>query len=389
MKNTYYTTLLATGLLLATTHLAMGSDFVNGGFEDGLTGWTDDGIGVTSPALAGENSAYFAPAGEVSQTISVSPGGTYLVQYDAAKSGWFACSDIEMVVKAGGTPLTLSGYGVALSGPEGFQEHGRFFYHFTVPAGVNSVTVTFKDVPQGEYCAGETVLDAVSLHTIVINSQPAAGYAVSVGSSLNLSVSASGTPTLSYQWKVNGASISGATGSSLSLSNLQQTNSGSYTVVISNASDSIETAPGELTVAGELVNGGFENGLTGWTYTSGVYLQSPGLAGNNCAVVNIPEVLSQAFAVIPGHTYNLQFDYANGTPEDWEVSWDITTPGHWIEVDSTSTPIEGPEGFWGHTRVVANFTVPTGVTAVFISFTDRNWPSGNSPVYDSVSVSEE
>jgi hypothetical protein len=51
--------------------------------------------------------------------------------------------------------------------------------------------------------------------------------------SLNLSVDAGGTPTLSYQWRKNGTAIPGATSSTYSIPSLALSDSGSYDVVIS------------------------------------------------------------------------------------------------------------------------------------------------------------
>jgi hypothetical protein len=58
---------------------------------------------------------------------------------------------------------------------------------------------------------------------------------VSVGSSLTLSASATGSPTLRYQWSLNGVPLSGQTSSDLALSNLQAGQFGDYTLVITNA----------------------------------------------------------------------------------------------------------------------------------------------------------
>jgi len=67
----------------------------------------------------------------------------------------------------------------------------------------------------------------------VIQTQPQS-QTVTAGSSVQFSVTASGRPAVTYQWYFGGAAISGATGSSYSLSNVQTGNAGSYTVVASN-----------------------------------------------------------------------------------------------------------------------------------------------------------
>ena len=68
-----------------------------------------------------------------------------------------------------------------------------------------------------------------------ITAQPT-GQSASVGSTVTLMVVATGSPLLSYQWYFNGTNlIAGATNATLILSNLQSTNSGNYSVVVSNS----------------------------------------------------------------------------------------------------------------------------------------------------------
>ncbi len=64
----------------------------------------------------------------------------------------------------------------------------------------------------------------------------------------SLSVTANGTPPLSYQWKFNGTDISGATNSTFSIASVQSSDAGSYTVLISNAGGSVTSDPATLTV---------------------------------------------------------------------------------------------------------------------------------------------
>jgi len=68
------------------------------------------------------------------------------------------------------------------------------------------------------------------------------------GGSATFSVVASGAAPLAYQWRFFGTNISGATTTSLTLTNLQTTNAGNYTVVITNAVGSITSAVATLTV---------------------------------------------------------------------------------------------------------------------------------------------
>ncbi|MGA3008462.1 MAG: choice-of-anchor tandem repeat GloVer-containing protein, partial [Opitutaceae bacterium] len=69
------------------------------------------------------------------------------------------------------------------------------------------------------------------------------------GSTVTLSVSATGTGSLSYQWKLNGATISGATNPTLVLSNVNASNGGNYTVVVSNSAGSVTSSPVPVAVS--------------------------------------------------------------------------------------------------------------------------------------------
>ncbi len=70
----------------------------------------------------------------------------------------------------------------------------------------------------------------------------------SIGANVSFSVSASGTAPLAYQWRFYGTNLSGATTNPFSMSNIQPTNAGNYTVVITNAFGSITSSVATLTV---------------------------------------------------------------------------------------------------------------------------------------------
>ena len=61
-------------------------------------------------------------------------------------------------------------------------------------------------------------------------------------------VSASGTPPLSYQWRFNGSDIAAATTDTCVVPNVQSTNAGPYTVVITNAYGAVTSQVAVLTV---------------------------------------------------------------------------------------------------------------------------------------------
>ncbi|MGA2177811.1 MAG: immunoglobulin domain-containing protein, partial [Verrucomicrobiota bacterium] len=81
-----------------------------------------------------------------------------------------------------------------------------------------------------------------------IVAQPQSQDAV-VGGSVTFAVTAKGTQPLSYQWTFNTTNIGNATNSSLTLTNLALTNSGTYVVTVSNALASVVSSNATLTVS--------------------------------------------------------------------------------------------------------------------------------------------
>ena len=77
---------------------------------------------------------------------------------------------------------------------------------------------------------------------------PPISQTVFAGANVNFTVSASGTPPLSYQWRKNTVNIAGATTSSLSLASVTATNAGSYQAVVTNTAGTATSATATLVV---------------------------------------------------------------------------------------------------------------------------------------------
>ena len=92
--------------------------------------------------------------------------------------------------------------------------------------------------------------------TLTVNSAPTitaqpANLTVTAGSTAMFSVTATGNPAPTYQWKQNGTNIAGATGSSYSISNVQSSSNGAqFTVTVTNSVSSITSNAATLTVNG-------------------------------------------------------------------------------------------------------------------------------------------
>jgi GH25 family lysozyme M1 (1,4-beta-N-acetylmuramidase) len=80
-----------------------------------------------------------------------------------------------------------------------------------------------------------------------ITTQPA-NQTVNQGQNATFSVVAAGTTPLSYQWTFNGANITGATASSLTITNAQAGNAGTYAVAITNVAGTVTSGNATLTV---------------------------------------------------------------------------------------------------------------------------------------------
>ncbi len=134
---------------------------------------------------------------------------------------------------------------------------------------------------------------------LTITSQPANQTAI-LGSTVSLSVSASGSAPLSYQWSFNGTNIFNATNATLTLLAVQSSQSGNYAVLVSNPSGTILSSNALLTVVSPPSCTPAPAGLVGWWKGDGNTSDSfAGNAGVNQNVNYTNGVVGQAFAFDP------------------------------------------------------------------------------------------
>jgi len=111
---------------------------------------------------------------------------------------------------------------------------------------------------------------------------------VTSGQAATFSVSATGLPLPSYQWKLNGTNLVGQTQATLTISNAQASNAGTYTVAVINSAGTVTSSPAQLTVQTATVNpvtlanlqwtgGGWTFSVSGPAQTNYVILTSPDL----------------------------------------------------------------------------------------------------------------
>ena len=129
------------------------------------------------------------------------------------------------------------------------------FANNTIQQGVGSLYINNVLQPRGIYgplgsgaeFESALITGTGLLRVGIITGQPA-GASVNAGSNVTFTVSAVSSPTPSYQWKKNGVDIAGATGPSLTLTNVQLADTADYTVLVTNTSLSQLSAPATLVV---------------------------------------------------------------------------------------------------------------------------------------------
>ena len=141
----------------------------------------------------------------------------------------------------------LSGYTPALS---------NMFQLLTYPSVSGSFTSYnglelgggLKLTPKLDPTAFSLTVEGSSVLPPTILTQPAS-QTVTAGTNVTFSVTASGTPPLSYLWRVNGTNLANATNPTLTLTNVQLGQAGNYSVLVSNAAGFILSSNALLTVS--------------------------------------------------------------------------------------------------------------------------------------------
>ncbi|MEC1768098.1 DUF4073 domain-containing protein, partial [Schinkia azotoformans] len=128
--------------------------------------------------------------------------------------------------------------------------------------GATSATLTInnaQETDEGSYtvvvtnAAGNVTSTAATLTVTpapvapTITTEPS-DQTVTAGGTATFTVIATGDAPLSYQWKKDGIDIAGATSASLTINNAQESDEGSYTVVVTNGAGNVTSTAATLTV---------------------------------------------------------------------------------------------------------------------------------------------
>ena len=217
----------------------------------------------TLPADAGDYSVLifnsFGHAVSTSASLSVTALTTppTIASHPASLNSALGANATFAVTATGAAPLSYQWRknGTAISGATSAS--------FTVTAaqsadgGNYTVTVTNSRGTATSNAATLTVGAApVVAVAPVVSTQPTSQTA-SLGGTLTLSVVATGTAPVSYQWSRGGVIIAGATSATLALTNLQASDAGAYTVAVSNAGGTVTSNAATVTLAARSIAGSY------------------------------------------------------------------------------------------------------------------------------------
>ena len=148
-------------------------------------------------------------------------------------------SSQTLTVEAAGAGLSYQWY---LDGAQIAGATGQSY----VASAQGAYTVTVTNTAGTTTSASAMIQLSSTVTTPVISTQPAA-QTVNAGTTVKLSVAASGT-SLSYQWNKDGAAIAGATGPVYTIDTVSTASAGVYTVVVTNTAGAVTSAGATLTV---------------------------------------------------------------------------------------------------------------------------------------------
>ncbi|MBI5772017.1 MAG: immunoglobulin domain-containing protein, partial [Verrucomicrobia bacterium] len=248
-NNTAVSSLANTGGVIAWVDTQSASlAYVRSAVYDPVRGTWASGTFANSAAISSLNIQNFS----VVWTVS---GSNQTRGYDATGGTWSSAPTVPFAYfsaspKTGNPPLGvwLWDMSIATTGwnwnfGDGGSSNARSTYHSYGGAGLFTVTQTISG----------TGNSLTKTDTITVGTAPAIGtqpinVTVNAASSATLSVVATGSPPLSYQWKKGGTTVDGATNAALTLASTQVADAGSYTVIVTNPLGSVTSIAATLTV---------------------------------------------------------------------------------------------------------------------------------------------
>ena len=227
----------------------------------------DGGVAATS-TTSGDYGAYLGTALQATATgiyaagadstardnanpyyLAAFPGGlaaparqqsTYAQQTGALAAGTFGFAWHDGIISRRGTTVEWSVDGIKLATITGASlAAGNAFVGYWDPfASLTDNTNLSFGLVDNVRVESPAIAPAITL-------QPT-NQSVKLSSNATFTVTASGSPPLSYQWLLNGANVPAATAAAYSITNVQSTNTGNYRVVVTNIAGVVTSATATL-----------------------------------------------------------------------------------------------------------------------------------------------
>ncbi|MBA4149314.1 MAG: immunoglobulin domain-containing protein [Verrucomicrobia bacterium] len=208
----------------------------NGSYSELNGNWQNSSVKSSATGLSGGGSRFAStnnPSFKINPTF-LHPGGVYSI--DVTQPGPASQSeDIIIAISqtgCSGLPATTTAF--QRSAANNWKNIGTI----SLDEGVTSPEITFTYASGTlNSTTGRFYSDSIRFLRLdsppVITAHPKSQTA-NQGSTVTLTVQASGAPALGYQWLLNGTDLAGATANTLSFADVQSNDTGSYSVVVSN-----------------------------------------------------------------------------------------------------------------------------------------------------------
>jgi alpha-tubulin suppressor-like RCC1 family protein len=344
--------------------------------------WMDTGFGGTTYfnfSINGTNQATLSPVGWQQKTFYLA-AGTNVLQWTFFKSDTACCTTFagyvdQVAFTPGGSPPIVvtppsdktvpAGTNVTFVMVAGGTPPLSYQWQFsgTNIMGATGASLTLNNVQAtnaGSYSVVVSNTYGVTNASAVLTINPSAPFLLSQpsnqemvrGGAVTFTVSARGSDPLSYQWQFNHADIPDATNSSLTLSNIQTNNVGSYCVIVNNAYGTIASSNATLVIVPTVI--------VGW---GSVFTSSP----------NPPLGLTNVTAISAGDNFSVALK-SDSTVYAW--GWDAFSRLN-VPAGLTNVSVISAGGFhgsalvndgtvvdWGDSFFDASVNVPAGLSNV-------------------------
>ena len=194
------------------------------------------------------------------------------------------------------------------------------------PAGWAMLTIVANGIPS------TAVMVQVVLVPVSLTQQPQSVVGVE-GETVQLSVTATGSPTPTYQWFKAGNAVPGGTNAALTLANVRPAMIGDYTAVVSNAAGSVTSSVASLSIKG--VDSGIWKGLVAYYPFNGNANDESG-NGNNGTIYGAT-LTSDRFGNV-GKAYSFLNNYILVPSSNLFNSNDLSV-SMWISSSSTQSQV--------------------------------------------------